>query len=82
MPRETHRHQLTRLIDDDDDNFGNQRGGTIGKPRDNRWCLPCQRFGKSLQRVSQRDILTPSSQNHFPFDFLARKTRSYLGCAL
>lgn len=44
--------------------------------------LPCEGDGESLERVAQRDILTSSSQNHFPLELLARRARSYLARAL
>ena len=81
-----HWHQLThRLIDDDDNNNNNNFGKQNGrKTREmiNGHRLPCQGYGESLQRVAQRDILTPSSQYHLPFEFFARGTRGYLVRAL
>ncbi|KAK1126112.1 hypothetical protein K0M31_004753 [Melipona bicolor] len=45
-------------------------------------CPDMYGYGESLQRVAQRDILTPGSQYHLPFEFLARGTRGYLVRAL
>lgn len=66
---------MTRPLDD--------RGGTAREgERGKGGVLPCEGDGESLKRVTQRDIPTSSSQNHFPLELLARRARSYLGRAL
>lgn len=78
LPDEADDPNLDYRDDDDDDDRSRERRGR----GEGEGMLPCEGDGESLERVAQRDILTSSSQNHFPLELLARRARSYLARAL